>query len=149
MRRVSSLEKTLMLGKIEGRRRGQHRMRWLDSITYSMDMNLSKLQEMEKDREIWHVAVHRVTKSQTWLNNWTTRRNLLDEKLVLYVKRFLKSDFMIQWQHMWFTPIHPQCYLNLKNPLPEMGLHWSHPATKLRNLPGFQSPTRRKVSLQN
>ena len=70
MQRVDSLEKTLILGKIEGcRRRGQQRMRWLDGTTDSMDMSLSKLQEVVKGRETWHAAVHRVVKSWTQLSN--------------------------------------------------------------------------------
>ena len=70
MPRADSLEKTLMLGETEGKRRGWQRMRWLDGITDSKNISLSKLTEIVKDREGWRAAVHEVTKSQTWLSNW-------------------------------------------------------------------------------
>ena len=74
--RTNLLEKTLMLGNIEGKRgRGQQKVRWLDDIIDSIDMSLSKLQEIVKDREAWHAIVHGITTSWTWFSNWTTTKS--------------------------------------------------------------------------
>ena len=95
MQTDDSLEKTLMLGKIEGRRRkGRQRMRWLDVITDSMDMNLSKLQELLIDREARRAVVHGVAKSQTWLNSWT------ELKLPTYLPSSCKLSKMQMWDFL-------------------------------------------------
>ena len=104
MRRADSLEKTLMLGKIEGRRRrGWQRMRWLDGITQSMDMNFHNLLETVKNREAWHTAIHRVTKSQTWFSDWTAAIGRDASELVLYVQTLQRKTLWAEWKNSIYS----------------------------------------------
>ena len=111
MRTGDSLEKSLMLGKTEGRRkRGHQRMRWLDDITNAMDINLGKLWEMVRKREAWGTSTYGVTKSQTWLDDWTTATSGYGGPVSFFCMWLSRFSSTIYWRESLFFHLH--CWLS-------------------------------------